>query len=59
MILARVALVPISSFSIRLRRLLGLYLDGGVVNLSSIIIRLTLIFSPFFSKGTESDSGFI
>ena len=42
------AFVPISSSSIFLRRLPGLYRDGGLVNLSSSITFLMLIACPCF-----------
>src|SRR3989304_5495916 len=56
MIPTLVAFVPISSFSIFLRRLLGLYLGGGLVNLSSEITLSTLTLCPSSIGGKDASS---
>ncbi len=53
---ALVALVPMPSCSMRFSKLLGLYLGGGLVNLSSRLTLVSLTASPSFREGKSTSS---
>ena len=53
---ARVALVPMPSCSMCFSKLPGLYRGGGVVNLSSLLIFVSLTASPSFIWGSNVSS---